>query len=316
MPLKFLDMSEKNIKRYKILFLISLMGLSFIACKKEEPIKFSGDSFAYFINKASSTDYLDPSNMATVYEPVQNFSFLHFFHQQDTIKTNESYGYVQYPLYIQADGKLSNDNRPLSLEIEGNGKTYIVMPNPDSIYIPGNKREYKLNLKIVRPPLSDTSLKTVTLILKDNGSFKPEKHVWHTVTYEFGNILTLPYYYSSIEAKFGKFSAAKMAALQEAVNRSDKLQWENDPNVILLNTNLPNYGKRKIGFDPFSFDELYYFIEIGGAVFYIPYAPPAITDAYWAVSDKMISLTKQLIVERRAQNKPILDESGNEISFP
>lgn len=309
-------MSQKNIKSCRSLLLVLLIGISLIACKKEEPAKFSGDSFVYFLNDISNTDGLDPSSIINGYTPEQTLSFLVYLFQIDTVKTNQYYVFKQFPLNIQSDGKISDKRRLVTIEVEGNGKQYIVLPNPDSIYIPANKREYKLNLKIVRPPLSDTSVKTATLILKDNDSFKPEKQVWHKVTYKFGNILTEPLAWTTIESKFGKFSRAKMTALQEAVNNSDKSFWANDPNVALLNTTLQSSGRRNIEFNPFSFSELYYYLDMATYGFYIPWGSASIMNAYWTVSDKMISLTKQLIVERRAQNRPIVDESGTEISFP
>ncbi|RZS70728.1 hypothetical protein EV199_2621 [Pseudobacter ginsenosidimutans] len=284
---------------------------SLAACKKVEPEKFSANDFLYFINKNYSEVILTV-NMNAIYAKQQEYNFLITWNQTDSFRTNID---PTYQLYVQADGRLADRKRAVSLEIEGNGKEFAVFPDPDSIYIPANSIGYKLDMKLARPPLSDTGVKTLTITLKNNEDFKPEEHAWHKVTYVFGNMVKPTRFYSSIVDKYGEFSPAKMYAVREAVARKDKSFWETDPDVILLNTSLQNLGAKKFRFDPFTMDELYNIMDVTSYL-QIPEQKGPVQNAYWALTQKMISLTKELIEERRAANNPILDASGKEISFP
>lgn len=296
---------------------MALTGVLFNACKKEEPIKFIGDDFVYFLNNQATTDGLNTTNIAQAYVSEQSFSFLLYYYQVDTLTTNTFYGgWRIFPLFLEADGRLSDERRLVKAEVEGDGKDYVILPHPDSVYIPANDRERQLTVKIVRPPLSDTATKTATIILRNNDPFKPEQHIWSKVTYKFGNTLVIPNSYSTLQRRFGTFSIAKMLAIQEAVSKSDKSAWETDPKVALVNQALQNLSLRKLNFNPFSLSELYYYMDVGPGSLGVPYGYPDITNAYWGIADKMIALTKTLIAERRAANNPILDASGIEITFP
>ncbi|RFS18758.1 hypothetical protein DVR12_26535 [Chitinophaga silvatica] len=310
-------MSGKINQLYKSLLLLTFTGVVLNACKKVEPIKFVGNDFVYFINNQQTTDGLNTTNIAQGYVNSQEFSFLLYFYQVDTLKTNTFYGgWRMFPLFIEADGHMSDKNRLVKVEVEGDGKEFIILPNPDSIYIPANGRERKLTVQIKRPPISDTTTKTATIILKDNDPFKPEQHVWSKVTYRFGNTLVTPVAYLWLQSRFGTYSVPKMLAIQEAVSRSDKSAWAADPNVKLVNQALHNVNQRDLSFDPFNLNELYYFMDIGNAALGVPYGYPDVTNAYWGISNKIIALTKVLIAEKRAAGHPILDPSGAEISFP
>lgn len=310
-------MSEKTHQIVKNTCLFFLIGLMFGACKKLEPAKFFGNDYVYFINNSTTPDGLNTSNIGNAYVTDKSFSFLTYFYQVDTLKTNTTYeGSRIFPLYIEADGRLSDKKRLVKVEVEGSGKDFVILPNPDSIYIPANGRECKLNLKIIPPPVSDTTTKTATIILKNNDPFKPEGHVWSKINYEFGNVLVITYSYSFLQSRLGAFSAAKMTAMQEAVSRAGKSIWETDANFLLVNQSLKQFNKNALNFDPFTLKSLYYFLDVGPNALGVPYGDAVTTAAYWAVLNKMVVLTKALIVERKAQNKPILDEKGLEISFP
>lgn len=300
-------MAWKN--SFCLLAVICFMTLT--ACKKIEPQKFSGNDFLFFINKNYSDVILIP-NLNAVYAKEQDCNFLITWNQMDTLRAN----YVEgYQLYIQADGRLANKKRSVLLQIEGNGKEFAVFPNLDSVYIPANSTGYRMDLKIARPPLSDTGVKTLSIALKNNDDFKPEEHAWSTVTYVFGNLVRPGRFYAAITDKYGEFSPAKAYAMREAIDRKGKAFWEADPNVILLNTRLQNVGIRKMNFDPFDLNELYYVMDLTSPL-NIPEEKGPVQNAYWALTQKMISLTRDLIDERRAANNPILDGSGKEISFP
>lgn len=308
--LKELYMSGKKSICLQVVVCIATV-LSLFACKKVEPEKFSANDFLFFINKNYSEVILTV-NMSAIYAKQQEYNFLLTWNKKDTFRTNID---PTLQLYIQADGRLADRKRAVSLEIEGNGKEFAVFPDPDSIYIPANATGYKLDMKLARPPLSDTGVKTLTITLRNNEDFKPEEHAWNKVTYVFGNMVKPPRFYSTLIDKYGEFSPAKVLAMSEAVARKGKSFWETDPDVILLNTSLQNLGVRKIRFDPFTLDELYHIMDVTSWL-QIPEQKGPVQDAYWSLTQKMISLTKELIEERRAVNNPILDGSGKEISFP
>ena len=117
--------SHKRSKNSNICALLLLIIIpSLISCKKEEPLKFSTDSFLYFIDKPSGT--FNAVGMQYVYKPLVEVSFLQPLFQMDTLEMNKV---TQLPLSIQFDGKISNQNRRIKLELEGNGKEYCVLPN-------------------------------------------------------------------------------------------------------------------------------------------------------------------------------------------
>lgn len=292
-------------------FLLFITASFFISCKKQEPQKFSADSFLYFANQYGV--YYAPT-IQTLYKPVLEFSFLIPAYQMDTLAMNTP---QSFPLSIQFDGKVSDKKRMIKLELEGNGKEYCVLPVADSMYIPANGVEYKFNLKIARPPLSDTSTKIITLTLKNTSDFSPEAHIWHTVTYKFGNWFQKPATYDKVQLTYGDFSPAKMYTMGLATNRAGADYWKADANVITLNNFLKNLNqKRVVKFDPFTYDELYFFMDYPLLMISYYRPPEAILNAYNAITAKMIQLSNAVIKERREAGEPILDGSGNEISFP
>lgn len=292
------------------MLLFFVLVISTLSCKKEEPPKFSGDSFLYFTNVGFSFNP-DLSIINLAYLPEQTFSSFITWFQKDTMVLETDFGAIS----IQSDGKLKGENRKISLVMEGDGKEFAIIPHPDSIYIPANGIEYKLSLKLLRPPLSDMSVKTLTLMLKNNDAFSPEKHSWSKITYKFGNLLTPTRFYPDVEKLYGNFSSAKMYALQYAVERAGANFWNTDPNVITLNNFLKLRDQRMVKFDRFSFDELYYFMDM---VSFLNGAAPSgpIRNAYNALTDTVITLADIYVAEQKAEGKPILDESKKEISFP
>lgn len=319
-------MNNKHIN-YSLWTIILLISVCFhTACKKEEPIKFSTDSFLYFIN----TSYIDLDQnqwvKREIYVPEVKFSYYYSWYQQDTISTNSSRktgnvpsfeaSFIPFILSVQMDGKLSDKKRMVSVELEGDGKQYCVLPPADSLFIPANEIGFRLKVQFVRPPLSDTSLKSVKIILKNNSDFSPEAHEWSTVTYKFGNWGVLPRNYTIVEDVLGAFSSAKMYAIQKAVARENTSSWKNDPNLITLNNFLGQQNQKLVKVDPFTMDELYYFLDLPYYLQqYLPWGDPVDT-AYKALRQRMIVSTNALIVEMRNSGHPILDDKGNEIRFP
>lgn len=298
-------------KSYTFIFHLSvLLLLAFTACKKEMPPQFSGENFLYFRNKVTFPNP-DGTTINTAYLPEQPFSFLVSRYNLDTVKTNE---WPEFPLFIQTDGKIFANDRPVLLEVKGTGKEYVIFPHPDSIFIKANEIQYKLNIKFIKPPASDTSMKTLTLVLKNNEPFKPENHIWSSITYKFGNWFNKPLFYYLSETYFGDFSAAKMVAMTEAVNSEAPDYWENDPDVIMINNFLQLRNQKILKFDPFTYYDIYQFNDMLNLVSEQPADP--VRMAYDAVAKKIISLTKVLLVERKNAGHPVLDDSGREISFP
>lgn len=295
---------------------LAMVFISLTSCKKEEPAKYSGEDFLYFMNK-SNRFIMIPSagNITNFYQPEIQFSFLLGQFQVDTFMFNQA-GIGSFPLSIQFDGKVSDKNRKITLEVEGDGKEYCLMPHPDSVFIPANSNEYQLDLKIVRPKdLTDTSKKTITLKLKNSDLFSPEKHVWNTITYKIGNWYDIPRFYKDIAVSYGDFSPAKMYALQLAVDRVGGEVWGIDPDVITLNNFLATKAQKLINFNPFTNNDLYYFLDLWSYLrVNAPSGPNRI--AFNNLTKKIIVLGKALLVERKNEGKPILDATGSEISFP
>lgn len=299
-----------------------VIGLT--SCKKVEPPKFFGENFLYFTNvEHSSPDGLNSFTILNAYQPERKFSFLEYPFQIDTLETNLLYNEGGFPLSVQTDGKLTNNKRNISLVVEGNGKEFAVFPHLDSMYIPANGVEYILHVKMIRPPLSDTGMKTLTIRLKNNDQFSPENHVWSTITYKFGNSLKPPLDYELIEEKYGEFSPAKMYALQYAVNKGGAGFWNNDTDAIILNSLLKPKIRglmREVNFGSFSLDELYYFMQLPRYVQHnflgSPFDSVEFTAVYNALTTKIISLAKDYITAQKTAGTPILDETGKEVFFP
>lgn len=177
-----------------------------------------------------------------------------------------------------------------------------------------NAINYQLNLKLVRPPLSDTGTKTLTLILRNNDGFTPENHTWNKVTYIFGNVLEMPRYYTMQLTFYGEFSAAKIATMHEAIDRKGAAYWQANPNIIALNNYIDLRGGKRLNFDPFTYDDLYNLIDVQELLYGIETGP--LRDAFNTLNAEVISLSKALLIEKRNAGNPVKDESGREISFP
>ena len=308
-------MTLHNRNKFPVIYalLLLVMAEAGISCKKIEPQKFSADSFLYFTNGGGSPGSV---SMATIYKPVVTFSFLIPMFQMDTVECNKQ---INLPLTVQFDGRVADHQRKIKIELGGDGKEYGILPDEDSMYIPANGVEYKLNLKIKRPAIADTSIKTLTVTLRNTDDFSPEEHVWHTVTYRFGNWFDKASTYGNVEQFYGAFSPAKMFAMQEAVSREDPNMWKQAPySIETLNTFLETRARQKpINFDPFTYNDLYNFLDYPLTYLqYYEYGGGPATNAYNAIVAKIVELTKALVVEKREAGKPILDESGFEISFP
>lgn len=301
---------QTNIKKYTLpVLLMAIVVLLLVSCKKETPAKFSGENFLYFRN--GNVTNPDVTNIQGVYRSEKTFSFLNSLYQMDTMRFNEVYDFT---LWIQADGKISGTNRTVRIQLEGNGLEYAVLPHPDSIYIKANEIQYQLNLKLARPPLSDTGTKTLTLTLKNNEGFTPENHTWNKITYKFGNILEAPRYYDMQETFYGQFSSAKIATMHEAIARKGAAYWQTNANIISLNDFISLRGGKQLNFDPFTLNDLYNFIDVQELLFGITTGP--LRDAFNNINAEVISLSKALLVEKKEAGNPVKDQSGKEISFP
>lgn len=283
--------------------------LSLVSCKKEKPATFSGENFLFFRN--GNVTNPDVTNVQGVYRSEKTFSFLNSLYQIDTMRFNEVY---DFSLWIQTDGRLSGTDRPVLLQLEGNGLEYAELPHPDSIYIKANEIQYQLNLKIARPPLSDTGTKTLTLTLKNNEGFTPENHTWNKITYKFGNILEAPRYYDLQETFYGQFSSAKIVTMHEAIARKGAAYWQTNANIIVLNNYIGLRGGKQLKFDPFTYDDFYNLIDVQEFLIGITTGP--LRDAFNNINAEIILLSKALLTEKREAGTPVKDASGKEISFP
>ncbi len=316
-------MLKNNSLHFLSTLLLFAVIVSQTACKKESLSSFSGENFLYFIN-VNEPIGINSTNLPTLYVPENKFSFLDHLFQRDTLKTNVMYndrGIAIFPLSVQCDGRLANTNRKISIVAEGNGKEFVVMPHPDSLYIPAKQVECFLHLKIIRPPQSDTGMKTLTVYLKNNNDFLPENHEWNKVTYVFGNLVTVPGNYGTVKEAYGDFSVAKMYALQYAADRAGSAFWSTEPNAVAMNALLAQNGLRVVDFENFNLNELYYFMGLWSYVLFLQYHNPSLDLAlfeeyYFPLTTTIISLTKEYISERKTAGNPVLDEKGNEIFFP
>ncbi|WP_140938060.1 hypothetical protein [Sphingobacterium lumbrici] len=298
---------------YSGLLLVMATVFALTACKKEEPAKYSGDNFVYFMNQA----VLNP-NSATVrnfYKDVVEFSYLTPLNQVESMVFNKP-GSGSFPLLLQADGRISSENRKVIVQVEGDGQEYCILPHPDSIFIPANEIQFSLNMELVRPPLTDTSTKTITLYLRNSDDFSPESHVWNKVTYKFGNLFVLPQFYVQIEPVYGEYSPAKLYAIYEAVHRKGVDYWKDDADVIALNTWLTSRNQILVGFEPFTLLDLYYFLNLVNYARTWARAGTPQRIAFDSLTNRIIALTKELMIERKNAGTPIVDASGAEISFP
>lgn len=309
---------KHNMTRLSLsILLLAVVGIC-ARCGKAELAKYSGDDFLYFTNTHWS-ETSNGENIGNSYTESRRFTFLLSTRQFDTMFMTTL---QRVDIAIEMDGRLAKHDRKISLDVEGNGKEYCLLPDVNNIYIAADSTRFKLDMPILRPPLDDTTTKVVTLTLRNNADFSPEKHVWHKLTYIFGNLLDKPISYESSAATlYGPFSRAKMDAMREAVAREGANYWYNDKDVITMNEFLPDYellGVKKLRalkFDPFNFNELYYFMDLRNGISGVPANAPVMV-AMKSFAERMVDLTKKLVIERREAGTPILDEEGEEITFP
>lgn len=288
--------------------LLLLAAITMFSCEKIMPEKYSGEDFLYFKNTVPNPYVPDNvMNMRYYFAPEITYSSLLVKYQKDTIYVNVG---AEFKLSIEADGKLMDAKRKVLVYMEGNGKEYCVLPHPDSIYIPANGTSYKLNLKLGRPPLTDTTKKKITLWLKNNDHFTPENHIWHSITYTFGNWFDVPDNYLKAAAIFGAFSPEKMQAIQKAVDREDASTWNADADIIYLNEQQKRRNLPIVNFDDFDMSALYIFCDI-----LTPSQGPVL-DAHNAVSKRMRAVTIQYLNEMAMAGTPVVDADGNKINFP
>ncbi|WP_316818880.1 hypothetical protein [Pedobacter nyackensis] len=306
----------KKTKLYSTsLLLLVMVASSIVSCKKQEPIKYSGEDFLYFMNSTNRFKIIPSSgNMNLFYKPEIEFSFLMGQYYADEYAFNLE-TVSSLPLSVQFDGRVSDKDRKIEIELEGNGKEYCVLPDPETIFIPAHGIEYTLNMKILRPPMDDTSKKTVILKLKNTTDFSPEKHTWSKITYRFGNWFDIPRFYPDLAVNYGAFSPAKMYHIHFAVKRLGAENWAADPNPVILNTFLKSKNQREVNFINPTYGDLYYFLDLVSYLKVYAKTGP-VRDAFTALTLKVITLTKELIIERKNAGNPILDETGNEISIP
>nr|WP_295874766.1 hypothetical protein [uncultured Chitinophaga sp.] len=289
------------------IFIACLWGgiLTAAGCRKIDPIKYLGKDVLYFLNTRESDDY--DSLLTGKFSKTLVISF---FQQTLPVDTLYLVRHVQRfnknpfdALRVRLAGSVKSVDRKFSIAITGPGAKYCILPPPDAMKIAAGTGFCPVDLRLLRPPLTDTNSYSVTVSLVDNEYFTPTLHAWYQFQCVFGNIVEQPNRGWS-DDRFGPFSREKLMAMLDAVN------WA-PPSV--KNTLKEKYVSK---FDPgepipqlsepFTLNDLYLLLnEI----------------AYGLGSDEpylktFADITKDYLSYRKKQGNPVLDGSGQEMQFP
>lgn len=293
--------------------LVCLLGIILIGvgCRKTEPVKYSGKEVLYFIN---AVDGDNPGDFfrGNQFRSAFTVSFFDIATFDDTVflnkRVNETIWNQGYrgALVVRLAGPAKPFNRKFSIAVEGSGAKYCVVPPDDSLYLPAGEMFIFLDLRLLRPPLTDTSSYSVTVKLVDNEYFTPTLHTWHACQYVFGNILVEPAKRGWEDDILGKYSREKLIAIKDAVNWASPLvkeQLRNDYTSWIGNT-----SRDKVMFDPFSLKDLYMLFGQMGEEYY--------TYEFYAYSILLAHVTKDYLAYRKNGGSPVLDHDGKEIELP
>lgn len=291
-------------------FIVCLWGGILIAagCRKIDPIKYLGKDVLYFLNTKKSGKSGDYDSLLTGrFSKTLTISFFQQPSPVDTlylVRHKESYNINMYDaLRVRLAGSVKSFDRKFSIAVTGPGAKYCLMPPPDAIKIAAGTGLYPVDLRLLRPPLTDTSSYSVTVSLVDNEYFTPTLHAWYQFQCVFGNIVEQPKFGWS-DDRFGPFSREKLMAMLDAVN------WA-PPSV--KNTLKEKYVSK---FDPgepipqlsepFTLNDLYLLLN----------------EIAWGLeSDEpylqtFADITKDYLGYRKKQGNPVLDGNGQEMQFP
>lgn len=283
--------------------------LTAAGCRKIDPIKYEGKDVLYFLNaRESGVDY--DSLLTGKLKDTLVLSFFQRDIPEDTfylIRHDENGAYNKRgydALRVRLAGFSKPVDRKFSVTITGSGSRYCMLPPADALKIAAGTRVCPLDLRLLRPPVTDTSTYSVTVSLVDNEYFTPTLHKWHQFQCVFGNIVEQPNQGWSGEW-FGTFSREKLMAMLEAINQAapavkQKLQQDYFSMVDPEEFPIPPV------FEPFTLNSLYLFLnQIGYG-----------RDSKHPYFKTFAGITKDYLGYRKRQGNPVLDSNGQEVQFP
>lgn len=283
--------------------------LTAAGCRKIDPIKYGGKDVLYFLNAPERGVDYDSLLTGTLWDTL----VLNFFQPdipEDTfylVRHDENWafnGRDDDALRVRLAGSATPVDRKFSVTITGSGAKYCTLPPADALKIAAGTRVCPLDLRLLRPPVTDTTTYSVTVSLVDNEYFTPTLHRWHQFQYVFGNIVEQPQRGWS-DVWFGAFSREKLMAMLDAINQAspavkEKLKQDYSSMVDPEDFPIPPV------FEPFTLSSLYLFLnQIGyGRGGEHPYFKT------------FAGITKDYLGYRKRQGNPVLDNNGQEIQFP
>ncbi|TCQ99847.1 DUF4843 domain-containing protein [Sphingobacterium sp. JUb21] len=299
-------MEKTNKINARQLSIIIGLVLLMIGCKKIEPIHYIGESAIFFSNAGiKNTAWSDFSDTLT----VSFFNDPRF--QRDTVDLSDPKfesgrlfsANIQFAgnLWVYLSDRVSSNDRPFEVSLSGSGLKTCIVPSSDQWFIPADSVRAILDLKFVRPPLTDTSTYLLKVSLKDNQQFKGTLHEHSSFVYRFGNIPVRPLYWD--EAFAGKFSFNKALAMAAAFREASELELDPLKNIYLpLLKEIP-----PTLFSEASVDDIYNMINLMSKTG---------STTKRNIYRMAIKITQDYLARKASMGTPVSEADGTAIVFP
>ncbi|WP_142687787.1 DUF4843 domain-containing protein [Chitinophaga polysaccharea] len=292
-------------------FIACLWGgiLTVAGCRKIDPIRYQGKDVLYFLNAGGPPYEYERDSLSTGWymSPV----VISFFQEStDTVylirRDLAASSTERDALKVRLAGMAKPFDRKFSITVTGSGAKYCILPPADALKIGAGRRFCPLDLRLLRPPVTDTNSYSVTVSLVDNEYFTPTLHTWHQFQYVFGNIVEKPK--QGWDPMFGPFSREKLVAMFDAISWAGPVVREKLKQHFF--SKIYNQDEFKIPpvFEPFTIESLYQLLfqsKNNGSI-----------RARLDMWESMAGITKDYLAYRKKQGNPVLDSNGQEIQFP
>jgi len=217
-----------HFRPYKLFLFVGII-LVLYGCKKVEPFFFTDKDSLFFTNLYWSND--NSTDFHRIYNDTVEVSFHEKIgFQVDTLAfASKTYGGSfsgislddAGKVWVRLTGNLSEESRPFDIQVEGEGAKFCILPADTALYIPADTNRRLLDIRIKRPPLTDTSIYFARIKLISNSSFNGDIHQLSEFVYKFGNIPRSPAGWDVL--KFGTFSYEKLQAITGAIRATDAM---------------------------------------------------------------------------------------------
>ncbi|MCS3556160.1 MULTISPECIES: hypothetical protein [unclassified Sphingobacterium] len=301
-------------------YLLLLAGLfAFSGCKKIEPIHYNGETSLFFLNAYTAPVNYIPRNYQDLFTDTLTMNcHLSEVFQKDTIALSApgyynsfhlgSESYFPGNLWVYLKGPLATTIRPFELTIEGSGSSFCILPDMP-LYLAADSTRTAIDLKILRPPIADTTTYEVRVKLGNNSNFTPEMDSMSEFVYRFGNLPTKPERWR--DEFLGSFSYNKIGAIALALTAADESER------TLLRKQLKDLSSTWFTDEVIDRDVLPAQVTAGNIYLMINngYRPSGGNAKFDTMLTSLATITKDYLNERSALGSPLLEKDGKPIVF-